>query len=40
MGKKDGKDRKLLNSWGLLGPRSTLLGVVLIALLVVVLITS
>ena len=40
MGKKDGGDRKLLNSWGLLGPRSTLLGVVLIALLVVVLITS
>ena len=40
MGKKDGEDRKLLNSWGLLSPRSTLLGVVLIALLVVVLITS
>jgi|TARA_B100001146_G_scaffold119593_1_gene105125 hypothetical protein len=40
MGKKDGKDRELLNSWGLLGPRSTLFGVVLIALLVVVLITS
>jgi hypothetical protein len=38
MRKKDGGDRKLFNSWGLLGPRSTLLGVLFVALLVVVLI--
>jgi hypothetical protein len=36
MGKKDGEDRKLLNSWGLLGPRSTMLAAVLAALLLVI----